>query len=118
VADFEALVRLLARGADSARGEARRVIDELVERGDLGREEAAAIEAAVADAVEANRRWLGERVVGPLRGAARGAAEAVGRALGEAGSAEVLARLDAIEGRLAALERRLGGEGGGRGGAG
>jgi polyhydroxyalkanoate synthesis regulator phasin len=111
MADLETLTRLLVRGAASAREDARRVLDELVARGDLSREEALEIEAAVLDAVEANRRWLDERLVTPLRGVVTGAAQAIGRALAEAaprgGSAAVADRLEALERRLARLEELL-----------
>jgi len=121
MADLESIARMVMRGgssmAESARAEAQRVLEELVARGDLGRAEAADIEAAVLDAAETHRRWLDERVVGPLRGAWRSAAEAVGRAAGEAGLAEapardeLRARLDGIEERLARIERALAGRG-------
>jgi polyhydroxyalkanoate synthesis regulator phasin len=116
MADLESIARALLRGggslSESARAEAQRVLEELVARGDLGREEAAEIEAAVLDAAEVHRRWLDERVVAPLRGAWRSAADAVGRAATEAGEAPadrdgVRARLDAIEERLARIERAL-----------
>jgi len=121
MADLESIARMVMRGgssmAESARAEAQRVLEELVARGDLGRAEAADIEAAVLDAAETHRRWLDERVAGPLRGAWRSAAEAVGRAAGEAGLAEapardeLRARLDGIEERLARIERALAGRG-------
>ena len=100
--DLQALLRLVARGADRARAEARLVVEELVARGDLGRDEAAAIEAAVADAVESNRAWLDARVLGPLR-------EVLGGAAPAAPSLEV--RLAALEERLARIERKLDGRG-------
>lgn len=116
MADLESIARLLLRGgsglAESARAEARRVLDELVARGDLGRAEAEELEAAVRQAAETHQRWLEERVVAPLRGAWRGVAEAAGRAAG-AGRGdttahdELRARLDAIEERLARIERAL-----------
>jgi polyhydroxyalkanoate synthesis regulator phasin len=126
MADLESIARLVLRGgsslAESARAEAQRVLEELVARGDLGRAEAADIEAAVLEAAETHRRWLDERVVGPLRGAWRSTAEAVGRAAGEAGAGqagagdaqardELRARLAAIEERLARIERALAGRG-------
>lgn len=113
MADLGSIARLLAHGgstlAEAAREEARRVLGELVARGDLGRDEAAEIEAAVLEATEAHRRWLDERVVGSLRGVWRGVLDAVGRAgagarpddgaLGE--------RVAAIEDRLGRIERAL-----------
>lgn len=120
MADLGSIARLLVRGggtlAESARAEAERVLAELVARGDLSREEAAEIEAAVLDAAEAHRRWLDERVVGPLRGAWRGLAEAMGRsaaepAPGAAAGGDLAARLAAIEERLARIERALAGRG-------
>ncbi|HEY8492970.1 MAG TPA: hypothetical protein VIN04_03685 [Myxococcota bacterium] len=121
MADLESIARLLLRGgsglAESARAEARRVLDELVARGDLGRAEAEELEAAVRKAAETHQRWLEERVVAPLRGAWRGAAEAAGRAAGRAGRGDAAAlddlraRLDAIEERLARIERALTGRG-------
>ena len=135
MADLEALVRLLLRGAEAARGEARRILDELVTRGDLSRAEADEALARVQDAVDANRRWLDERVVAPLRDVVRGAGGALRRALGDArqgardearfdepegqplrampdepeGQAlrAMLARLAALEERLARIEARL-----------
>jgi polyhydroxyalkanoate synthesis regulator phasin len=105
VPDLQDLVRLVARGADSAREEARRVAEELVARGELGREEAAAIEAAVADAVASHRVWLEQRVLRPLR-------ELLGRGvpLGPA-DAGLETRLAALEERLARIERKLDGSG-------
>ena len=81
--DFESLARRLAGGAlslgEGARGEARRVLDVLVERGDLSRAEADEIEAAVANAAESQRRWLDETVLAPLGRALRGVARPRGR---------------------------------------
>lgn len=113
MADLESIARTLLRGggdlAESARAEAQRVLAELVARGDLGREEAAEIEAAVLDAAETHRQWLEARVLGPLRGAWRGAVEAVGRSGAESPPAadEVRERLAAIEARLERIERAL-----------
>jgi polyhydroxyalkanoate synthesis regulator phasin len=107
VADLQDLVRLVLRGAESARDDARRVAEELVARGELGREEAAVVEAAVADAVASQRAWLDERVLRPLR-------ELLGRSDPDAaaqGRERLDARLAAIEARLAQIERRLGGGG-------
>jgi polyhydroxyalkanoate synthesis regulator phasin len=122
MADLESIVRLLARRggsvAESARAEAQRMLEELVARGELGRAEAQEIEDAVRKAAETHARWLDERVVAPLRGAWRSAAEAAGRAAAaqqrEAPAAapagdDVRARLDAIEERLARIERALAG---------
>jgi len=99
--DFEALARRLAGGAQSlgagARGEARRVLDVLVERGDLSRAEADEIEAAVADAAETQRRWVDANLLSPLGRALRGVAKAAAPA----------ARNDALVDRLAAIEVRL-----------
>jgi polyhydroxyalkanoate synthesis regulator phasin len=99
--DFESLARRLAGGAQSlgagARGEARRVLDVLVERGDLSRAEADEIEAAVADAAETQRRWVDENLLSPLGRALRGVAKAAAPA----------ARNDALVDRLAAIEARL-----------
>jgi polyhydroxyalkanoate synthesis regulator phasin len=117
VADLESIARLLLRGgtslAESARDEARRILEELVVRGDLGADEAAEIEAAVLDAASAHRRWVDERLVGPLRGALRGAAEAAGRATAAAAAPgdELRARLGAIEARLDRIEQVLRGRG-------
>jgi polyhydroxyalkanoate synthesis regulator phasin len=115
MADLESIARLLLRGgaslAESARAEAQRVVDELRARGDLGVDEAEEIEAAVREAVEANTRWLDERVVEPLRGVWRGATEAARRAAAEGSGTddEIRARLAALEERLTRIERRLGG---------
>lgn len=91
---------------ESARAEAQRVVDELRARGDLGVDEAEEIEAAVREAVDANARWLDERVVEPLRGAFRGATEAARRATAEGArqDEELRARLAALEERLARIE--------------
>jgi polyhydroxyalkanoate synthesis regulator phasin len=111
MADLESIARLILRGAgsigDAAREEAQRVLDELVARGDLAGDEAAEIEAAVLDAVEANRRWLEERLVAPARGVLGRAAEAVGRALAEAPRAAHAGAEPSLAARLAALEERL-----------
>jgi len=116
MADLEALVRLLTRGAEAARGEASRILDELVARGDLSRVEADEALARVQEAVEVNRRWLDERVVSPLRDALRGAGGALRRVLDDPAHPggrreELLARLAALEARLARVEARLDGRG-------
>lgn len=106
--DFESLARRLAGGAQSlgegARGEARRVLDVLVERGDLSRAEADEIETAVAGAAETQRRWVDEKVLSPLGRALRGMATAAAPA---AGSGALHDRLAAIEARLERIERAL-----------
>jgi polyhydroxyalkanoate synthesis regulator phasin len=103
--DFESLARKIAGGAlslgEGARGEARRVLEVLVERGDLSRAEADEIETAVANAAESQRRWLDESVLAPLGRALRGVAR-------PSGEGSLAARLDAIEARLARIERKLG----------
>jgi polyhydroxyalkanoate synthesis regulator phasin len=105
--DFEALARRLAGGAQSlgegARGEARRVLEVLVERGDLTRAEADQIETAVASAAESQRRWLDETVLAPLGRALRGVASAAKPTGGDS----IDQRLAAIEARLEAIERAL-----------
>jgi hypothetical protein len=87
VADAEARFPfggLGGRGGAGARREARRIAEELVERGHLSRAEAEALERAVADAAEASRRLLEEEVFAPaLRGLAA-AARAVADALAAA----------------------------------
>ncbi len=99
--DFESLARRLAGGAQSlgegARGEARRVLDVLVERGDLSRAEADEIETSVAGAAETQRRWVDDNVLSPLGRALRGVAKA----------AAPSAALDTVQDRLAAIEARL-----------
>lgn len=110
--DFESLARRLAGGTQSlaeslgtgARGEARRVLDVLVERGDLSRAEADEIETAVAGAAETQRRWVDENVLSPLGRALRGVAKAAAPA---AGSGALHDRLAAIEARLERIERAL-----------
>jgi len=106
--DFESLARRLAGGAQSlgegARGEARRVLDVLVERGDVSRAEADEIEAAVAGAAETQRRWVDENVLAPLSRALRGVAKAAAPGAGDAALHE---RLAAIEARLERIERAL-----------
>jgi len=106
--DFESLARRLAGGAQSlgegARGEARRVLDVLVERGDLSRAEADEIEAAVVVAAETQRRWVDENVLSPLGRALRGVAKTA--APGAGGNA-LHDRLAAIEVRLERIERAL-----------
>ena len=106
--DFESLARRLAGGGQSlaagARGEARRVLDVLVERGDLSRAEADEIETAVAGAAETQRRWVDENVLSPLGRALRGVAKA---ATPSAGDGALHDRLAAIEARLERIERAL-----------
>jgi polyhydroxyalkanoate synthesis regulator phasin len=106
--DFESLARRFAGGAQSlgagARGEARRVLDVLVERGDLSRTEADEIEAAIADAAETQRRWVDENLLSPLGRALRGVARA---AAPGARNDALLDRLAAIEVRLERIERAL-----------
>lgn len=100
VHDPAGLLERLARGSEAARAEARRILDELVERGDVGAGEAAEIERAVHEAVEANRRWLDARVVGPVRRAAE-------RLVAASREGELAPRLDALAARLEAIETRL-----------
>ena len=110
--DFESLARRLAGGGQSlaqslgagARGEARRVLDVLVERGDLSRAEADEIETLVAGAAETQRRWVDENVLSPLGRALRGVAKA---AAPGAGDGALHDRLAAIEARLERIERAL-----------
>jgi polyhydroxyalkanoate synthesis regulator phasin len=101
--DLDSLAQMLARGAhgasDGARREARRVLDVLVERGDLSRAEADEIEAAVARAADTHRRWLDETVLAPLARTLRGFAGA--------GASGLDARLAALEERLARIEAWL-----------
>ena len=101
--DLDSLARLLTRGtqgaSEGARREARRVLDVLVERGDLSRAEADEIEAAVAQAADTHRRWLDESVLAPLGRTLRGFAGA--------GAAGVDARLAKLEERLARIEEWL-----------
>lgn len=98
--DLENWMRWLSGGgrslAEGARGEARRVLDVLVERGDLSRAEADEIEAGVADAAEQHRLWIEARVLAPL-----------GRLRAGFGAGDVEARLGAIEARLARIEAAL-----------
>jgi len=107
--DFESLARRFAGGAQSlgagARGEARRVLDVLVARGDLSRTEADEIEAAIADAAERQRRWVDENLLSPLGRALRGVAR--GAAASGARNGALLDRLAAIEVRLERIERAL-----------
>jgi polyhydroxyalkanoate synthesis regulator phasin len=107
VASLESLARILSRGAqgvgEGVRAEARRVLDVLVERGDLSRGEAQELEDRIAEAADEHRRWLGERVLGPL-----------GRAFGAVnGRGDLDARLAALEERLARIEAALRGRSGG-----
>ena len=94
MAVLDSLARLLAHGTESvrdgARAEAQRVLDVLVERGDLTRAEADDLQAAVGTAAQR----LEDEVLAPL-----------GRALRPDGS--VAARLAAIEERLARIESAL-----------
>ena len=114
--DFESLGRRLAGGGQSlaeslaeslgagARGEARRVLEVLVERGDLSRAEADEIETAVAGAAETQRRWVDENVLSPLGRALRGVAMAAAPGT-ESGALHD--RLATIEARLERIERAL-----------
>ena len=110
--DFESLARRLAGGGQSlaqslgagARGEARRVLDVLVERGDLSRAEADEIETAVAGTAETQRRWVDENVLLPLGRALHGVAKT---AAPGAGDRALHDRLSAIEARLERIERAL-----------
>lgn len=101
--DLDSLARLLTRGAqgasEGARREARRVLDVLVERGDLSRAEADEIEAGVAQAADTHRRWLDESVLAPLGRTLRGFAGT--------GAAGVDTRLAKLEERLARIEEWL-----------
>jgi len=94
VAILDSLARLLAHGSesvrDAARAESQRVLDVLVERGDVSRDEADRIE----DAVESAARGLDEQILAPLS-----------RALRPGGA--VADRLAAIEERLARIEAAL-----------
>lgn len=104
--DLDSLARLLARGAqgatEGARREARRVLDVLVERGDLSRAEADDIEAAVREATDTHRRWLDESVLTPIGRTLRSFTTTAGAATGG-----VEARLAALEERLARIEALL-----------
>lgn len=110
--DFESLARRLAGGGQSlaqslgagARGEARRVLDVLVERGDLSRAEADEVETAVAGAAETQRRWVDENVLSPLGRALHGVAKAAAPGAGDGALHDHLA---AIEARLERIERAL-----------
>jgi hypothetical protein len=106
--DFDSFARRLAGGAQSlregARDEARRVLDVLVERGDISRTEADQIEEAVAGAAESQRRWLDDNVLAPLGRALRGVAS---RPAGPARDDALADRLAAIEARLDRIERAL-----------
>jgi len=110
--DFESLARRLAGGSHSlaqslgagARGEARRVLDVLVERGDLSRAEADEIETAVAGAAETQRRWVDENVLLPLGRALHGVAKTTAPGAGDAALHD---RLITIEARLERIESAL-----------
>ena len=101
--DLDSLARLLARGprgaSEGARTEARRVLDVLVERGDLSRAEADEIEAAVAQAADTHRRWIDESVLAPLGRTLRGFTGTSATGLD--------ARLAKLEERLARIEQWL-----------
>lgn len=94
MAILDSLARLLAHGTDSvregARTEARRVLDVLVERGDLSRAEADDIQAAVGSASQS----IEVEVLAPI-----------GRALKPDDT--ISKRLTAIEERLARIESAL-----------
>jgi polyhydroxyalkanoate synthesis regulator phasin len=101
--DLDSLARLLARGTrgatEGARTEARRVLDVLVERGDLSRAEADEIETAVAQAADTHRRWIDESVLAPLGRTLRGFTGTSATGLD--------ARLAKLEERLARIEQWL-----------
>ena len=96
----------LQSSADALRADARRALDELVARGDLSAEEARALEEGVAGALERSHAFVSTNVLAPLR--------AVLGSLGAPGArdAELSARLDALDERLARIERRLAGDDG------
>jgi len=108
VLDFTAFADLLLRGAESARRDARRIVDELRERGDLSAEEADALEEAVGRAASAGPGLLFDALASPLRRAL-----SMLRVLGNPGEdvasagAEVDERFASLDARIAELEARL-----------
>lgn len=100
----ETLADWIGRSTAAVRHDAQRALEELVSRGDLSTEEARAIEQAVESAVERSTTFVSENVLEPLR-AVLGAVVPGGSAPDE----ELLARLDALDARLARIERRMAG---------
>jgi polyhydroxyalkanoate synthesis regulator phasin len=103
VLDFTTFANLLLRSAESARDDARRILDELRERGDLSAEEARAFEEAVGRAAVAGHGLLRDALAAPLR-RALSMLRSVGAAGEESDPGEPVASFDE---RLAALEARL-----------
>lgn len=101
--DFATFADLLLRSAESARQDARRILDELRERGDLSDEEARAFEEAVGRAASAGHRLFREALAAPLR-RALSMLRAAGESGGESDGGDRVASFDE---RLAELEARL-----------
>lgn len=100
-----ALGDFVARAAAGAREDARRIARELLARGDVRPEEAEALEQGVAEAVEAGRRVVETRLLQPLSELAAGLLRELRG--GARDDTRVLARLEALDARLARVERRL-----------
>lgn len=102
--DPEVVARWVVRGAGSVRDDARRVLRELVDRGDLSAEEAEAIEAGVGEAIGRTLRAVESGVVEPLGRGIERLREHVSGLAAPAVHDDLAARLDAIEARLARIE--------------
>jgi DNA-binding MarR family transcriptional regulator len=96
----------LADRLASARSDAERIARELVERGLVTREEAAALAEAVDVAVERGRELVAQALVEPRRLLASLRTEPPASATGDDRARELRGRLDAVEDRLALLEDR------------
>lgn len=106
--DFATFADLLLRGAESARQDARRILEELRERGDLSAEEARAFEDAASRAADAGQGLLRKVLAAPLRRVlsmldAAGSAEAGDEPGSDARAASFDERLAQLEARLDAL---------------
>ncbi len=102
--DPEVVARWVVRGAGSVRDDARRVLRELVDRGDLSAEEAEAIEAGVGEAIGRTLRAVESGFVEPLSRGIERLREQVSGLAAPSLHDDLVARLDAIEARLARIE--------------
>jgi hypothetical protein len=99
-----------AQRLKGARADAGRIAAELVGRGHLSAEQAAALEGAVASAITSGRDLLAEALREPARlveALRRSAAARAAAAEGTSDSARLAERLEQLDVRVARLERAL-----------